>query len=199
MTTKKEAQSNLTAEWLRENLAYEPDTGSFLWKVGGPGRMRGKVLGTKIWSGYLVMKVDGTVYYAHRLAWLYVHGEWPAKSLDHIDGNKANNAISNLRLATSAQNAARRKTTRKIAPSRGVFPHGVGFVARIHKGGKRHYLGYFATAEAAKAAYEAKATEIYGEFAHVEAMTAQDAAVAEAVARSPHRDWLLVATPGFGG
>ena len=94
--------------------------------------------------------------------------KWPDGHIDHIDGDKANNAIENLREATPAQNAARRPTTRKLAPSRGVFPHGVGFVARVHHSGKRHYLGYFKTAAAARAAYEAKAKEVYGEFAYVE-------------------------------
>lgn len=196
--TQKETKSRLTAEWVRENLAYEPDTGVFLWKKRGFGRTLGKIIGTTVWPGYIVLKLDGEVHYAHRVAWLYVNGVWPDKALDHIDGDKANNGIENLRLATSAQNAARRRTKRTIAPSRGVFPHGAGFVARIHHGGKRHYLGYFPTAVEAKAAYEAKATEIYGEFRHIETLTVQDAAVADAVKRSPHRDWLLVASPGFG-
>jgi hypothetical protein len=196
MTSDKEQGSKVTAEWLRANMAYEPETGVFLWKVRGMGRVMGKVLGTKV-GDYLSIKVLGTAHYAHRLAWLYVHGEWPSGLLDHKDENPTNNAIKNLRIATHAQNAARRKTTRVLSPSRGVFPHGVGFVARIHHAGKRHYLGYFPTADAAKAAYEAKAKELHGEFAHVEPVSSQDATVAKAVARSSHRDWLLVATPGF--
>lgn len=202
--TRKEENSTLTAEWLRQHMAYVPEIGTFMWKVRGPGRTVGKVLGTKVagWAkdkSYVTIKVNNVVYYAHRLAWLYIHGEWPSGSLDHIDGDPSNNAIANLRLATAAQNAARRPTSRKIAPYRGVFPHNVGFVARIHHGGKRHYLGYFTTAEAARDAYDAKAKEIHGEFAHVEQTTEQDAAVAAAVQRSPHRDWLLVASPGFAG
>ena len=192
--TPKEEKSALTAEWLRANMVYEPETGVFLWRVRGPGRMMGKVLGTTVWPGYRSMKVDGVLYYAHRLAWLYVHGEWPSASIDHRDGNKGNNAISNLRIATHSQNAAGKKTARRVAPARGVMPHGVGFVARLYHGGKRHYLGYHSTLEAAKAAYEAKAKEIHGEFAHREPVDH----VAAAVRRSPHRDWLLVATPGFG-
>jgi len=199
MGFSRKHELTLTAEWLRENLTYLPESGVFLWKKRGFGRTMGKVLGCKTGLGYIHMKVDGVVHYAHRLAWLYVHGEWPKKMLDHIDSNKSNNTISNLREATAAQNAARRPTGQRwIAPSRGVFPHGTGFVARIHFAGKRHYLGYFSTLEAAKAAYEAKAREIHGEFAHSEPQTAQDRAVAKAVARSPQRDWLLVATPGFG-
>lgn len=192
-------KSVLTAEWLREHMVYVPETGTFMWKVRGPGRTVGKVLGTTNSHGYVQIKVQTVVYYAHRLAWLYVHGEWPNGLLDHIDGDKANNRISNLRRATAAQNAAGRPVKRTIAPSRGVFPHGVGFVARIHHAGKRHYLGYFPTAAEAKAAYEAKAKEIHGEFAYKERMTKFDASVAAAVARSPHRDWLLVSTPNFGG
>lgn len=168
MTTQKEERYGLTAERLRENVAYEPETGAFLWKKRRMGRTLGKVLGTTVWPGYVVIKVDQVVYYAHRLAWLYVHGEWPHGQIDHIDGDKANNAIANLRDATSSQNAAGRRSKRTIAPSRGVMPHGAGFVARIHHKGVRHYLGYFSTLEAAKAAYEAKAKEIHGEFAHAE-------------------------------
>jgi hypothetical protein len=198
MITKEQ---KLSAEWLRENMDYAPDTGVFMWKKPGFGRTIGKVLGSRLWSkgkSYLAMKVQGEVYYAHRLAWLYHYGEWPNGFVDHIDEDRTNNAIENLRIATSSQNAARRRTTQTIGPSRGVFPHGPGFVARIHFAGKRHYLGYFKTAAAAQAAYEAKAKEIHGEFAFKQEMTEQDAAVAEAVERSPYRDWLLVATPGFG-
>lgn len=199
--TPKEKKSTLTSQWLRDNLVYEPSTGVFMWKVRGPGRIMGKILGTEVWPGYLTMKVDGTIYYAHRIAWLYVHGKWPEHHLDHIDGDKSNNAIENLREATSAQNAASRPTKRRVASSRGVMPHGAGFVARIHHGGKRHYLGYFPTAKAAQEAYELAAKRIHGEFAYQERIavpkTEFDLATAEAVARSPHRDWLLVATPGF--
>ncbi len=166
--TPKEKKSTLTAEWLRQNLVYVPETGAFVWKVAGRGRMLGRVLGTKLWSGYVTMKVDSIVYYAHRLAWLYVHGVWPSVQVDHIDGNKSNNAISNLQLVTAAQNSSRRPTKRTVAASRGVMPHGTGFVARIHHKGSRLYLGYFAKLEDAKAAYEAKAKEIHGEFAHIE-------------------------------
>lgn len=197
--TPKEKKSTLTAEWLREHMVYVPEIGTFMWKVRGPGRTVGKVLGSVAPDGYVHIKVQNVVYYAHRLAWLYVNGAWPTGFLDHIDGKRANNAINNLRIATSAQNAARRQTMRRLAPSRGVFPHGIGFVARIHHGGKRHYLGYFRTAEAARAAYEAKAKEIHGEFAFVEMPTQFDKDVAAAVARNPSRDWLLVATPGFAG
>lgn len=169
--TKKEQESTLTAAWLRENMAYEPSTGEFWWTKTGFGRTVGKRLGSRLWTkgkSYLTMKVAGTVYYAHRIAWLYHYGEWPNGFVDHIDEDRTNNAIENLRIATPSQNAARRPTQRSIAPSRGVFPHGTGYVARLHHDGKREYLGYFSTAAEAQAVYEAKAKEIHGEFAHPE-------------------------------
>ena len=197
--TTKEQKSTLTVEWLREHMVYVQETGTFMWKVPGPGRTVGKVLGSVNKLGYMQLKVAGVIYYAHRLAWFYVYGEWPKLQVDHIDGNKTNNSIANLRDCTAAQNSARRRVSAKIAPARGVFPHGPGFVARIHHNGVRHYLGYFAKLDDAKAAYAAKAKEIHGEFAHVEKISDWDRATAEAVARSPHRDWLLVATPNFEG
>lgn len=165
-----DAKNNLmlTHEYVREHLDYDPISGVFTWKSVRPGRRQGAVAGCVQFGGYWSIKLDDRLYKAHRLAWFYVHGEWPDGHIDHIDSNRLNNAISNLRVATAAQNAARRPTTRSIAPSRGVFPHGPGFVARIHHAGKRHYLGYFPTELAARTAYEAKAKEIHGEFAHVE-------------------------------
>ena len=199
--TKKEKNARLTVQWLRDNMDFDAETGVFSWKKPGFGRTVGKQIGSeprKAAKNYMSMKINGEIFYAHRLAWLYHHGIWPDGQLDHIDRNKTNNSIANLRVATPSQNSARRPSKRTLAPSRGVFPHGTGFVARIHHGGKRHYLGYFLTAEAAKAAYEAKAREIHGEFAYVEQQTTWEEEVAEAVKRSPQRDWLLVATSGFG-
>lgn len=162
----------LTAEILRQCLDYNPETGIFRWRMTAPLRQRidrrGMVAGGNTGHGYLAIKIMGKLYLAHRLAWFYVHGEWPKNQIDHIDGNKSNNAIANLRDCTAAQNSARRVVKASIAPSRGVFPQGPGFVARIHHGGKRHYLGYFSNLADAKAAYSAKAKEIHGEFAYVE-------------------------------
>lgn len=160
----------LTAEVLRGLLAYDPLTGIFRWRETMRASQRGKIAGCVNSLGYRKIKLREQLIAAHRLAWLYVHGEWPSGLIDHIDENKDNNAIANLRIATPAQNSARRQTVRNISPARGVFPHGAGFVARIHHAGQRHYLGYFPKLEEATAAYEAKAKEIHGDFAYVERM-----------------------------
>jgi hypothetical protein len=173
--TPKEKASKITAKWLRENMAYDAETGRFWWIKPGFGRTVGKRIGGKQDNGnnYLAMKINNTIFYAHRLAWLHHYGSWPDGLLDHIDGDRTNNAIGNLRVATSSQNAARRPSRRMIAPSRGVFPHAAGYVARIYHGNKRHYLGYFPTAEAARMAYEEAAKKIHGEFAHPGARSAK--------------------------
>ncbi len=162
----------LSAERLREVLNYDRDTGQFRWRDDLPvrvgPRMNGKPAGTPMWDGYIKIKIDGTLYSAHRLAWLYVHGEWPAGNVDHRDTNRANNAFDNLRLATHAQNSANKSPNKSRSPARGVMPHGPGYVARVHHAGKRYYLGYFTTVEAASAAYEAKARELHGDFAYSE-------------------------------
>lgn len=160
----------LSAERLRELLSYDEETGEFRWRddlvVRAGPRMNGRVAGSHVWDGYIKIKVDGALYSAHRLAWLYTHGKWPVGNVDHIDNNRANNALVNLRIATSAQNSANKGPRKNRAPARGVMPHGPGYVARIHNAGKRHYLGYFTTLEAASAAYEAKAAELHGDFAY---------------------------------
>lgn len=88
-------------------LDYDAQTGVFTWKVPRKRNQvkAGSVAGAAMANGYVVIGIDGQKHYAHRLAWLAVSGEWPARSLDHIDGNKTNNAISNLRLASHAENA----------------------------------------------------------------------------------------------
>mgnify|MGYP001559153318 CR=1 FL=1 len=165
-----DANRGLTLGYLQEYLTYDANTGIFRWREIMRASQRGKVAGNVNWAGYRKIKLRGQLCAAHRLAWLYVYGEWPRGLIDHIDENRDNTAISNLRIATSAQNSARRKSVRSISPSRGVFPHGAGFVVRIHHAGKRHYLGYFPKLDDARAAYEAKAKEIHGDFAFCERM-----------------------------
>jgi hypothetical protein len=96
----------LTADRLREVLHYDPLTGFFTWRVtlsrrNQAGNRTGK---TRRADRRVYIGVDNGLYLAHRLAWLYVHGRWPEPLIDHIDGDASNNAISNLREATQAEN-----------------------------------------------------------------------------------------------
>jgi hypothetical protein len=94
----------LTADRMRELLHYDPETGIFRYNVSkGPAR-RGDVAGTIGNHGYVQIRVRGKKQLAHRLAWLYVHGVWPAELLDHINRDKTDNRIANLRECDQTHN-----------------------------------------------------------------------------------------------
>jgi len=89
---------------LKDRLSYDPVTGIFTWiESPCPTVMKGTKAGTNE-NGYITIGIDNKVYKAHRLAWLYSYGYMPEQSIDHIDRNKANNKISNLREASSQCN-----------------------------------------------------------------------------------------------
>jgi hypothetical protein len=107
----------LNADRLRELVAYDPETGIFtrkivISKVGSVG----DVLGFVTNQGRLEISVAGKIYFAHRLAWLYMTGEWPQHTIDHIDGCPANNRLDNLRdvpHATNTENVRRARSNSK--------------------------------------------------------------------------------------
>lgn len=106
---------------------------------------------------------------AHRLAWLYIYGEWPIDQLDHINRNTSDNRIENLREATQSQNNANRSAnkSKKYSPLKGVsfYPDSKRWTASIRINNKNRHLGCFDTAEEAHAAYVAEADQVFGEFA----------------------------------
>lgn len=149
----------LTKEQLQTLLKYDPQTGVFTWLRTGTGKSaQGSKAGhVHARSGYVRISVLAEKYGAHRLAWLYVYGHWPNGEIDHINGNRSDNRIVNLRDVSKTgnqHNIKRAKTTNQtgmlgvsLRKNRSVW------VAQIQVDKKKKHLGYFDTAEQAHEAY----------------------------------------------
>ena len=91
-------------EEVRAVLDYAPETGAFTWKVRVGNQRAGSRAETDHSAGYLQVSLFGRAILAHRLAWFYVHGTWPVSEIDHVNRQRTDNRISNLREATRSQN-----------------------------------------------------------------------------------------------
>ena len=147
----------LTQQRLKELLTYDLETGDFFWiKNRGPVKIGDKA-GSKHKDGYLHIFIEGKHYLCHRLAWMYVHGEWPKKCIDHINGNKKDNRIKNLRDVEVSQNMHNQVNPQKHNHS-GML--GVSWkksnnkwVAQISVNKKKKHIGYFDERHDAQQAY----------------------------------------------
>lgn len=170
----------LTAERLREIVTYDPETGTFRWRDtfaaglhcgrtrprAGPGDVVRQGVVPSLGYGYIM--IDGKAYLAHRLAWLYVHGTFPKKGMhvDHINRDKLDNRIANLRVATYAQNMRNaKKRSDNSSGYKGVRNQNQKFTATIWKDGSPIHIGVFETKEQAARAYDDAAKVHHGEFA----------------------------------
>lgn len=150
----------ITKEVLDQHFSYDPHTGLFT-RISRPcNRVKaGDVATCKSSEGYVHFRVEGTLYRAHRLAWLTMTGEWPETQIDHINGDRADNRFSNLRLVTNGENQQNRRHARIDNKSSNCM--GVGFFrpqgkwrARIQVNKKSVLLGYFDSEAAASNAYQ---------------------------------------------
>ncbi len=157
----------IDADELRELLHYDPATGVFTWLVDRRGTAKaGTVAGMVDANGYVRIFVKGKPYKGHRLAWLYMTGEWPSGMLDHKDRDRANNRWKNLREATRGQNRANSRANGNSGTRlKGVRRHRNKFEAQINFKGEKVYLGLFDTPEEAAAIYRLAARDMHGEFA----------------------------------
>lgn len=156
----------LTVERLRELLHYDPETGIFtrLVDLGRLARV-GMTAGSPNERGYIKIRIDGTYYRAHHLAWFYMTGEFPAPgTIDHKDTDGGNNEWENLRKATRSQNQANRKSCLGLKGAR-WHKRDKRWISSITVEGQVIHLGRFKTAEEAHAAYATAAREHFGEFA----------------------------------
>ena len=153
--------TTLTSDQLNEWLDYNPKTGQFTWKAG---RRKGKVAGytrKKPARPYVVIQLDGQKHLAHRLAWLYMMGDWPPDEIDHINGDPTDNRWSNLRMATPSLNNHNKSYQNKTG-YQGVRRYASGRCqARICKDGQRFNLPVRQTLEEAAADYQMARAALY--------------------------------------
>lgn len=182
------------AEYLRQLLDYDPETGQLRWKPRNEEMFSAgntsQAVRCRAWNNRYAGQIAGTIFgtpphnyisvtfltqegkrkfLAHRIIWTMVTGEPPTHDIDHRDGDGSNNRWRNLRAATHAQNM---RNVRRLHPSTSRFK-GVYFAKRegkwqayITAHGTRLALGYHATEEGAARAYDQAAKRVHGEFAH---------------------------------
>jgi hypothetical protein len=155
--TKQNKESLITAEWLRSTLAYDQETGIFTWLTAEGGVCIGSTAGNVNSNGYAVVGLKGVKYRQHRLAWLHVHGQWPQHTIDHIDGNRTNNQINNLRMVPQSINMQNRRTASKNSVSGvlGVYfsARRNGYMASIKTSEKQKRRGPYKSVDRAQQAY----------------------------------------------
>lgn len=150
----------ITAERLRALMHYSETLGIFTRLVDVRKYKAGTIAIGTLSHGYVRVSVDGKIYAAHRLAWLWVTGEWPTRDIDHIDGNRANNRWSNLRDVSRSMNLENMREAKSNNRSTGLLGAHLHrqtgrYTSRIQVKGKDQHLGMFATAEEAHRAYVA--------------------------------------------
>lgn len=157
-----------------EYFNYDPETGHLIYRerprsefthatYGWHVKRLGTPAGSPNAQGYIKVVIDGTYYSAHRVVWLIVHGEFPSYpdfEIDHINGNRSDNRLANLRLASKSDN--QRNAGQRVNNTSGVHgvnwkarPSGGRWVARIWNGPRHVYLGSFKTLEEAAIARKA--------------------------------------------
>lgn len=161
------AAAMITAERLRELLHYDPVTGEFRWLVSRGGIRAGSFAGCTTKVGYRLISIDGRCYRGHRLAWLYMTGEWPADEVDHVNLVRDDDRWENLREATHEENLRNYPRPRhNTSGVKGVYWNKKNrkWKAQIRVNRSRIYLGLFDSLDEAAAAYAAASAQHHGEF-----------------------------------
>ena len=173
----KRCDPNLAREIFSEFVDYNAENGKMFWKVRDKkwfhkegvwkrwnSRYSKNEVGSVNHYGYRVFAVFNRLYHVSRVAWLLSTGAWPEQEIDHIDGNKTNNRLSNLREATRQENGRNKHYAYGEVPLKGVSKYKHKYRAHLGVDKKQVHLGYFDDAESAHAAYRKAAEERYGEF-----------------------------------
>lgn len=156
----------MDVDYIRSVIDYNPETGVFIWKMKMGTAYAGDEAGT-VFTGYRHISINRKRYSAHRLAWIIYYGEEPSGYIDHVNRDKLDNRISNLRECDYSENTINQgKRITNKSGYKGVSSDGwVGWRADVWKNRKQYYLGRFDCKIEAAKAYDEKAIELHGEFA----------------------------------
>jgi hypothetical protein len=115
----------ITQKELKEILNYNSESGIFTWKnIVKPARKKVGDVAGGLCLGYVVIGINGKIYRAHRLAWLYIYGKWPNDQIDHVNGIKNDNRLCNLRECNQSKNNYNRKMQKNNTSGiKGVCKH----------------------------------------------------------------------------
>jgi len=156
---------DITQERLKELLHYDPDTGFFRWIAkSSTSTLIGSIAGCSDSKGYWKININQKRYRAHRLVWLYVFGAFPNSLIDHMNRNKSDNSLNNLRLVTYSENNQNHKiNNRNTSGVTEVYFHKKSQMwhAMININKKPRYVGSFSTIEEAIAARKAAEKKFY--------------------------------------
>jgi hypothetical protein len=176
---------HITLERIHQLVVYNPETGDFTYLPRDASFFKPTAKRTPEWlskwwnarfankpagglhhSGYIHVRIGESYKIpAHILAWFYVYGEWRYDDIDHKNGDRSDNRLENLRIATQSEQMCNRSNWNFTTDfPKGISKNGNGFKARIQKDGKRVSLGTFKTIEEAVEAYERAARDLHGDF-----------------------------------
>lgn len=162
-------KQSLTQEELKKVLQYDPETGIFRWRYSVAKWLpQWSEAGSKTANGYTIIKIQQHRHFAHRLAWLYMTGEWPIEQIDHINREPSDNRFVNLREATPTQNMGNRNIQcNNTSGFQGVHYRTSTnkWIAQTRHNKKKIHIGCFNTPEEASKAYNEYVTKLRGEYA----------------------------------
>lgn len=163
-----DVSDEVTADILQA-FRYDPDSGFFFWKNSNRPSKNGFRADFSYIHGHRAVSRKQQHYFAHRVAWLHMTGQWPKCQIDHINRVRDDNRFCNLREADNAQNNVNRPATAKSSTGiKGVYwkKSEQKWLAQITVSGKSRHLGYFDSKDGAAAAYAGAAQLLHGEFLH---------------------------------
>lgn len=162
-------KNDLTLEKVHELFSYDKKSGNLIRKkTTSPKAKRGNVAGYINVAGYRKTSIDGFQYYNHRLIWLLLNGVWPNKQIDHINGNKGDNRIENLREVSVSENAQNRSKQSNCSSGEKCIwwkKDRKKYRVRVGVSGKYYHIGYFKNLQDAVLARNKAIKDLHGKFA----------------------------------